>query len=146
MSPECKRLKSIYSTMKQRCYNPNRLKYPRYGGRGIKICDEWLNSFDSFYNWAINNGYSSELQIDRIDNDGDYCPENCRWVTLWENTLNRRQSKFLTVNGETLNASIWAERLNISPFTIYWWIREKSKEYAEMRLTEIVNRIGGVPV
>ena len=132
--------------MKQRCYNPNRLKYSRYGGRGIKICDEWLNSFDSFYNWAINNGYSSELQIDRIDNDGDYCPENCRWVTLWENTLNRRQSKFLTVNGETLNASIWAERLNISPFTIYWWIREKSKEYAEMRLTEIVNRIGGVPV
>ena len=122
--------------MKSRCNNPNRPKYPRYGGRGIKVCDEWNNDFMSFYTWAIDNGYSDDLQIDRIDNDGNYCPDNCRWVTLQENTLNRRTSVFLTVKGVTQNASIWAEKLNISPFTIYWWCREKGTDYAEKRLEE----------
>ena len=74
--------------MKARCTNPNRPKYPRYGGRGIKVCDEWNKDFLCFYNWSISHGYSPELQLDREDNDGNYCPENCRWVTLRENTKN----------------------------------------------------------
>ena len=113
--PHYKKLHSVWSTMKQRCNNPNRPKYPRYGGRGIRVCEDWNNDFMCFYDWSISNGYSPELQLDRKDNDGDYCPENCRWTTLKENTKNRRTSIFLTVKGVTLNAVGWAEKLNISP-------------------------------
>ncbi len=140
--PHYKRIHSIWLNMKARCTNPNRPKYPRYGGRGIKVCDEWNKDFLCFYNWSISHGYSPELQLDREDNDGNYCPENCRWVTLRENTKNRRTSKFLTVRGVTLNASVWAEKLNVSPYTIYWWCREKGNEYAEKRLEELLE--GGV--
>ena len=60
--------------------------YDRYGGRGIKVCDEWENDFQAFYNWAMSNGYRDDLTIDRIDNDGDYEPSNCQWITQAENT------------------------------------------------------------
>lgn len=128
--------------MKARCNNPNRPKYHRYGGRGIKVCAEWNEDFVCFYNWSIKNGYSPNLQLDRIDNDGDYCSENCRWTTLKENTKNRSTSKFLTVRDITLNVSVWAEKLNISPYTIYWWCREKGTQYAEKRLEALFD--GGV--
>lgn len=137
-----KRLHSIWINMKARCNNPNRPKYPRYGGRGIKVCDEWNEDFASFYIWSVNNGYSPNLQLDRKDNDGNYCPENCRWTTLKENSKNRRTSKFLTVKGVTLNAVDWARKLNISQYTIYWWCREKGIHYAEKRLEDIIE--GGV--
>lgn len=88
-----KRIHSIWLNMKARCTNPNRPKYPRYGGRGIKVCDEWNKDFLCFYNWSISHGYYPELQLDREDNDGNYCPENCRWVTLRENTKNRRTTR-----------------------------------------------------
>lgn len=137
-----KRLHSIWLNMKARCNNPNRPKYHRYGGRGIKVCAEWNEDFVCFYNWSIKNGYSPNLQLDRIDNDGDYCSENCRWTTLKENTKNRSTSKFLTVRDITLNVSVWAEKLNISPYTIYWWCREKGTQYAEKRLEALFD--GGV--
>jgi len=76
----------IYKDMKRRCYSPQRKNYKHYGGRGITICDEWLNSPLEFYNWAMNNGYESHLTIDRIDNDGNYCPENCQWITREDST------------------------------------------------------------
>lgn len=72
--------------MKYRCYTKSCHAYPRYGGRGIKICDEWLDSYHNFRDWAINNGYGDGLCIDRIDNDGNYTPQNCRWITISENT------------------------------------------------------------
>lgn len=83
-----KRLYGIWSGMRSRCRNPNRPKYTIYGGRGIKICDEW-ESFANFYQWAMANGYRDDLSIDRIDNNGDYCPSNCRWATAQQQCRNR---------------------------------------------------------
>jgi hypothetical protein len=79
--------------MKQRCNNPNNQKYKDYGDRGIKLCDEWLNSFEAFYDWAIANGYADGLSIDRKDVNGNYEPSNCRWATMVEQRHNRRDSK-----------------------------------------------------
>ena len=86
----------LYSTfvgMKQRCHNPNHDHYHYYGGRGIRICDEWRTDFEAFFQWAISNGYEPGLQIDRIDNDVGYFPYNCRFVTPAENAQNKRRGK-----------------------------------------------------
>ena len=86
-------LYAIWESMKRRCYTPSQTDYKYWGGRGITVCDEWINNFLSFYNWAINNRYKKGLQIDRIDNDGNYSPENCRFVTPRVNTRNSRGPK-----------------------------------------------------
>lgn len=80
------RLYGIWNGIKFRCYNPNSGSYKYYGGRGIKMCDEWRNSFDAFALWATENGYKEKLSIDRIDSDGDYEPSNCQWLTVAENS------------------------------------------------------------
>jgi len=97
LDPEISRLYRIWMAMKQRCGNKNNTKYDRYGGRGITVCKEWKDSFAAFKKWATVNGYSNELTIDRVNNDGNYEPTNCRWATYSEQNLN--QSKKLGRSG-----------------------------------------------
>lgn len=102
------RLYGIWVNMKSRCYNPNVKAYPRYGGRGITICDEWKDNYKAFDTWARANGYREDLTIDRIDVDGNYEPSNCRWLTREEQNQNRRDNVYLELNGESHCITEWA--------------------------------------
>ena len=115
---EYTRLGRIYHNMKTRCTNPNYDKYQYYGGKGIKICDEWMNSWYAFLDWAEANGYREDLTLDRIDVNGDYSPENCRWVSRKEQANNRSSNKQLTFNGQTKTLQEWAEYTGIDANTI----------------------------
>ena len=103
------RLYSIWTNMKTRCYNPNNSNFDNYGARGIKICDEWIGDYATFKKWAWDSGYSDELTIDRIDNDGDYEPNNCKWSTMIEQANNKRSNINLNIYGEVKSMKRWCE-------------------------------------
>ena len=87
------RIYRIWCAIKSRCNNPKTINYKYYGGRGIHVCKEWIYDFEAFYDWAMSHGYEDDLSIDRIDNDKGYSPDNCRWVTMKEQIINRRPRK-----------------------------------------------------
>lgn len=95
-------LYNIYYVIHTRCYNPHRTDYERYGGRGIRICGEWRNSIASFVNWALANGWKQGLSIDRINNNDNYGPKNCRWVTIAEQNRNTRRTIKVQVKGKEM--------------------------------------------
>jgi hypothetical protein len=121
--------------MRQRCYSINDQAYKDYGGRGITICDEWKNNFESFYNWSLANGYTDGLTIDRINNNDGYSPQNCRWATPKEQANNRRSCRYFTFDGKTMNLMQWCNLLNL-PYKIVHSRIYKSKWTFERAISQ----------
>lgn len=117
------KIDEIYKGMKARCYNKNSKAFPRYGGRGITICDEWLSDKKKFFEWAFENGYKDGLTIDRIDNDGMYEPSNCRWSTYKVQANNTSKNRRVKWNGESHSLAEWQDILGISQKTIGYRLR-----------------------
>ena len=113
------RLYVIWQHIIGRCKRKSDNAYKWYGGRGITICDEWLNSFEAFSKWAMENGYSDKLTIDRIDVNGNYCPENCRWITLREQQWNKTNNTLVEYGGETKTVCEWARFFDCKPSMVY---------------------------
>lgn len=112
------RLYNVWCGIKSRCLNENIPNYCRYGGRGITVCDEWLNSFESFRDWALNSGYEDTLSIDRIDNNAGYEPSNCKWSTRAEQNRNQRSNINLTIGGVTKCLKDWAKVFHLKYGTL----------------------------
>lgn len=117
------RLYRIWKAMKGRCENPHKQDFHLYGGRGISVCEEW-HSFEPFRDWANDAGYSDAMSIDRIDVNGNYCPENCRWATIDEQARNKRNTRFLTIDGVTKRLSQWAAEAGLTRSAMYKRISE----------------------
>ena len=113
------RLWYIYHGMKTRCLNSNCRRYKDYGGRGIKVCEEWLNGFDNFADWAKQNGYIDGLTIERKNVDGNYEPENCKWITLEQQARNKRETIRVVYGGEEKPLISWCEELGLSYDTMH---------------------------
>lgn len=108
------RLYEIWCGMKKRCYNHKDKRFKNYGARGITVCDEWKSSFQAFHDWAMSHGYSDVLTIDRVDVNGHYCPENCRWVDAKIQQRNTTRNHFVTAFGETKTIAEWSEEKGIN--------------------------------
>lgn len=116
-----KHLYAVWNGIKQRCLNPKNKSYKNYGGRGIKMDDAWANSYESFYHWAIKSGYKKGLEIDRIDNDGNYCESNCRFVDREIQANNKRNIKLYTLNGISKSLPQWCREYNKD----YYLVRQR---------------------
>ena len=117
-----RRLYSIWTDIKRRCNNKQYKDYPRYGGRGIGLCDEWQSDFEKFKNWSLDNGYTNELSIDRIDVNGNYEPRNCRWADVYIQANNKRSNKHIIVDGEIYTYAECERQYGIPKGTISRWI------------------------
>ena len=125
------RLYYIWRGMKSRCTNNGNKDFSKYGGRGISVCNEWFCNYANFREWALKNGYRNDLTIDRIDVNGNYCPENCRWITLKEQSRNKRITIYVTVNGVTKPLSEMCEDYRIKYQSAYGLIHRKGWEPQE---------------
>ena len=128
------RIYNIWRKMKSRCATKIGRTFKDYGGRGITVCQEWLDSFEAFRDWALENGYRDDLTIDRKDVNGPYSPENCRWATQKEQTNNRRCTATLSYMGETRTIKEWSELTGINYQTLLW--RKKQNWSAEKILNK----------
>lgn len=133
------KLYRLWSGIKSRCCNEKCENYKHYGARGIKMCDEWLNNFQAFHDWAMNNNYREGLQIDRVDNNKNYSPDNCHFVTPKENSNNRRNTIYVALNNINKPLSEWCEILNLNYCTVYKriynynWSIEKALNYGRSK-------------
>lgn len=127
-------LYAVWRGIKARCNNPRHKAYARYGGRGITVCEEWNNSFETFKDWAYANGYSQELSIDRIDNDKGYSPDNCRWADVYTQANNMSHNITFCYNGETHTVAEWARILNVG----YGALKKRVKE--GWNVDDVVNK------
>lgn len=136
------RLYKIWRDMKNRCYQESSINFKNYGGRGIKICERWMD-YKNFRDWAVSHGYKDGLSIDRIDVNGNYCPENCRWATAVEQANNRRTNISITAFGMTKTAAEWEKYAGIKQHTILarinsGWSAEKAvSDISDGRLRRI---------
>ena len=133
-------LYQAWINMKARCLNKKHKAYDDYGGRGICVCDEWINDFNSFMNWANINGYDKTLTIERINVNGDYCPDNCSWIPMSDQLKNKRNTVRLSLNGDTRIISDWSTITGIGRHTIH--CRIKRGWSAEKTLTTAVGNMG----
>lgn len=117
------KLYHVWAVMKNRCQSPNNSQYHNYGGVGVMVCEEW-QTFVPFHEWATNNGYSEGLSIDRIDVYGNYEPSNCRWITMSEQQNNKRNTIWLTYEGETKNVAQWAAYLGVTFDKLYYRLKK----------------------
>lgn len=129
------RIYRIYGAMKSRCQNPHNKYYSYYGGRGISICQEW-DKFENFNEWAMANGYSDELTLDRVDFNKDYSPDNCRWVTRKQQMDNTRKTRLYEMNGEIHCLKDWGRIYNI-PWATLWYRMNKGMSLSEALCTPI---------
>ena len=132
----------VLDGMIQRCTNPNDAGYANYGGRGISVCDEWKNDRRSFVNWALSRGYRKGLSIDRIDPNGNYCPENCVFATCKEQANNLRKNRIITVGNQAGTVSEWADLLGVKYDTMYGVLHEKGHDAAVLSILETARRKG----
>ena len=117
------RLYNIWTCMKMRCLNKNNPRYHRYGGRGIRVADCWLHDYQSFKKWALSNGYGEGMSIERIDNDGNYCPENCKWIPQSQQSKNRTMNIAVSYRGETMCLSDMCRKYDV--YNHYGTIRDR---------------------
>lgn len=113
------KLYGVWGDIKSRCTNPKKDMYYIYGQRGIKMCEEWEKDFTNFYKWSMSNGYKDGLTIDRIDNDGNYEPKNCRWVSYVQQNRNRRITIFIEHKGQRKTLMEWSELFDVKYHTAY---------------------------
>lgn len=117
------RLHRVWCAMRNRCERTNNDNYAYYGGRGIKVCDEW-KKFQPFMEWALSSGYADNLTLDRIDSDKDYYPENCRWATMHEQNSNKRNNHYLEFQGQIKTISDWSDITGIPRYTLLRRVNE----------------------
>lgn len=141
------RIHKIYHNMKSRCLNEKNSRYEDYGGRGIRICVEWLgkyNGFINFYNWAMQNGYTDELTLDRIDNNGNYCPENCRWVNRKTQSRNTRRNINITINDITMCIQDWCSFYRIKAPAVFIYAKRNNVSIEESLMRRILNTLNKI--
>jgi hypothetical protein len=131
------RLYEIWVDMRRRCNSTTHNRAKNYSLKGIRVCDEW-NDFLVFQDWAIKNGYNDSLSIERIDNDKNYCPENCKWISMKDQAKNRTTNHYLTLNGKTQTLTDWAIETGINRTTITGRLRKGWS--VERALTEPTNK------
>lgn len=133
------RLYQAWENMRARCNRKSSREYENYGGRGIRVCDEWQNNYESFRDWALDNGYSDNLTLDRKNVNGNYCPENCRWISNQLQQYNKRTNRNISFNGKTQTITQWAKEYKIPVKTLQGRL-DKSKWSIEKALTTPVTK------